>query len=62
MCSDEDVAVAMTNDLPKAHVLVSEMIPMDGFCLAEFRTGGKDDVVATDALALTSTKFDPGTT
>ena len=54
VCSDEDVAVAMTNDLPKAHVLVSEMVPMDGFHLVEFRTGGKDDAAAADALALMS--------
>lgn len=54
MCSDKDVAEALANDLPKAHILVSQMIPMDGARLAEFRTDGRDNVAAADAFALTS--------
>lgn len=54
VCSDEDVAEAMTNDLPKAHVLVSEMTPMKGYRLVTLRTDGPDDVAAADALALIS--------
>ena len=46
--------MALENDLPKAHILVSEMTPMQGYHLAELRADGPDDVVAADALALTS--------
>jgi len=54
VCSDEDVTEALTNDLPKAHILVSEMAPMMGFCLAEILANGPRDTEATDAFALTS--------
>jgi hypothetical protein len=54
VCSDEDVAKAMINDLLKAHILVSEMTPMKGFCLAEILANGPRDTEATNAFALTS--------
>ena len=36
VCSNEDVAKALVNDPPKAHILLSQMTPMEGLCLAEF--------------------------
>lgn len=36
VCSDEDIAKAMANDLPKAHILVYEMTFMEGYRLAKF--------------------------
>jgi hypothetical protein len=54
VCSDEDVAEAMANDLPKAHILVSEMTPMDGYRLANLHVDSLDDVAVADALAMTS--------
>jgi len=54
VCFDEDVAEAMMNDLPKEHVLVSEMTPMKGYRLATIQADGPDDVAAADALALIS--------
>ena len=54
MCSDEDVVEAVANDLPKAHIMVSLVVPMQGLRLAEFQTGGEANVVAADAFALTS--------
>lgn len=54
MCSDEDVAEALVNDLPKTHILVSEMTPMKGFHLAKIRADGQGDAAATDAFALMS--------
>ena len=44
----------MANDLPKEHVLVLEMTPMEGYHLANLRVDGPDDVAAVDALAMTS--------
>ena len=52
--SDEDVVEALTNGLPKAHILVSEMTPMEGFRLAEILDYGPCDTEAVDAFALTS--------
>jgi hypothetical protein len=40
VCSDEDVAAALENDLPRAHILVSEMTPMEGYRLAEIHADG----------------------
>ena len=40
MCSDEDVTEALSNDLPKAHILVSEMTSMEGFRMTEIRADG----------------------
>jgi hypothetical protein len=54
VCSDEDVVEALINGLPKAHILVSEMTPMEGFCLAKILADGPRDTKATDAIALTS--------
>ena len=54
MCSDEDVTEALMNDLPKAHILISEMAPMKGFCLAEIMADGPQDTEAADAFALMS--------
>ncbi|CAD6205328.1 unnamed protein product [Miscanthus lutarioriparius] len=54
VCSDEDVVKAVANDLPKAHIMVSQMVPMEGLRLAEFQIGGKANVAATDAFGLTS--------
>jgi hypothetical protein len=51
---DEYVAKVMINDLPKAHILVSEMTPMKGFCLTEILADGPCDTEAVDAFALTS--------
>jgi hypothetical protein len=34
VCTDDDVAEVLLNELPKAHVLVSEMTPMRGLRLA----------------------------
>ena len=42
------------NDLSKAHVLVSEMTPMKGFCLGKILVDGPQDVEAADAFALTA--------
>ena len=54
MCSDEDVVEALTNGLPKVHILVSKMTPMEGFRLAEILADGPCDTEAADAFALTS--------
>ena len=54
VCSDEDVAKALTNDLPKAHILVSEMTSMEGFRMTEIRADGPRDTKAANAFALTS--------
>lgn len=54
MCSDEYVTEALMNDLPKAHILVSEMTLMKGFRLAEIMVDGPHDTEAADAFALTS--------
>ena len=54
VCSDEDVADALANNLLKAHILVSEMTFMEGYCQAEFRTGRGDNAAVADAFALTS--------
>jgi hypothetical protein len=40
MCSNEDIVEALTNDLPKAHILISEMMLMKGFRLAEIMANG----------------------
>ena len=53
VCSDEDVTEALTNDLPKAHILVSEMTSMRGFHLFEVLVNGPCDTEAADAFALT---------
>lgn len=37
VCSDEDVAVPLENNLPKAHILVSETTPIEGYRLAEIQ-------------------------
>jgi hypothetical protein len=42
------------NDMLKAHILVSEMTPLEGFCLAKILTDGPQDIKAVDAFALTS--------
>ncbi|CAD6261232.1 unnamed protein product [Miscanthus lutarioriparius] len=52
--SDEDVVEALTKGLLKAHILVSEMMPMEGFCLAKIRADGPRDTEAIDTFALTS--------
>jgi hypothetical protein len=54
MCSDEDVTTALENDLRKAHILVSEMTPMEGYRLAEVLANNPRDTEAIDAFALTS--------
>ena len=54
VCSDSDVAEALANDLPKAHILVSEMTPMKGFHIAEILADGSSDTASADAFALTS--------
>ena len=51
VCSDEDVVEALTNGLPKAHILVLEMTPMEGFCWAEILADGTCDTKAVDAFA-----------
>lgn len=54
VCSNEDVIEALTIDLQKAHILASEMTPMERLCLAEFWTGGADDIAAIGGFAMTS--------
>lgn len=54
VCSDEDVTEAMENNLPKAHVLVSQMTPMDGKRSADSFEGGAEDLAASEAFAMTS--------
>ena len=54
MCSDEEVAEALINDLSKAHILVSKMTPMKGFHLDKIPADGPHDTKAADAFALTS--------
>jgi hypothetical protein len=54
VCSDENVVQELTNGLPKAHILVSEMTPMEGFRLVEILADGPHDTEAADAFALTS--------
>ena len=48
------MAEALANDLPKAHILVSEMTPMKGLRLAEILVDGSGDTASADAFALTS--------
>ena len=48
------MAEALANDLPKAHILVSKMTPMKGFCLAEILADGLGDTTSADAFALMS--------
>ena len=50
VCTDEEVAEVLVNNLPKAHILISEMTPMEGFHLAD----RPHDTEATYAFALTS--------
>ena len=40
VCSNEDVTEALMNDLPKAHILVSEMTSMEGFRMTEIGADG----------------------
>lgn len=54
VCSDEDVTEAMENNLPKAHVLVSQMTPVDGKRSADSFEGGAEDLAASEAFAMTS--------
>lgn len=54
VCSNEEVVEALAHDVPKAHILLSQMTPMEGFCLAEFRMEGEGNVAAADGFALTS--------
>lgn len=54
VCSDKDVTEALTNNLPKAHIHMSEMTPMNGFHLAKVMADGSCDTEATEAFALTS--------
>ena len=54
VCSDDDVAEALANYLTKAHILVSEMTPMKGFCLAKILADGTGDTASGDAFALMS--------
>ena len=42
------------NELPKAHILVSEMTPMEGFRLAKILADGPRNTEAANAFALTS--------
>ena len=44
----------MINGMPKAHILVSKMIPMEGFRLAKVLADGPRDTEAANAFALTS--------
>jgi hypothetical protein len=44
----------MANDLPKAHILVSKMTPMERYRLVELQADEPDDVTIADALAMTS--------
>ena len=41
------------NDLPKAHILVSELTPMKGIHLGKILADVPHDAEATDAFALT---------
>lgn len=54
VCSDEDVAEALANDLPKAHILVSQMVPMEGLHLAKFWTDRRETITVADAFTLIS--------
>jgi hypothetical protein len=54
VCSDEGVAEALANGLPKAHILVFEMSPMSGFRLCEILADGPNGTASVDAFALTS--------
>jgi hypothetical protein len=54
VCSNEVVTAALENDLPKVHILVSEMTPMEGYRLAEVLANNPHDTEAADAFALTS--------
>jgi hypothetical protein len=53
VCSDEDVTEALMNDLPKAHILISEMMPMKAFRLAEIMADRPRDTKAAYVFALT---------
>jgi hypothetical protein len=48
------VAEALLNELPKAHILVSEMTPMKGLRLGEIIGEGQLDAEAAEAFALTA--------
>lgn len=48
------MAEALLNELPKAHILVSEMTPMKGLCLGKIICEGWLDVEAAEAFALTA--------
>lgn len=52
--SDEDVTDALMNELPKAHILMLEMTPMEGFRLAEILADGPRSTEVANAFALTS--------
>ena len=54
VCLYEDMTEALINDLPKVHILVSEMTPMKGFRLAKIMADGPRDTEAIDSFALTS--------
>jgi hypothetical protein len=54
VCTDEEVAKALINDLPKAHILVSERTPMMGFHLVKILDDGPRDAEAVDAFTVTS--------
>jgi hypothetical protein len=54
MCSDEDIAEALMNDLPKVHILISEMMPMKRFRLAKIMANGPQDTEAVNCFTLTS--------
>lgn len=54
VCSDEAVAEAAANGLPKASALVSQMTAMEGARLADCFDGGIADATASEGFALTS--------
>jgi hypothetical protein len=54
VCNDEDVEAAILNGLLKAHILVSEMIPMKGLRLGEIINEGRVDAEAAKAFTSTA--------
>lgn len=54
VCTDEEVTASLENGLPKASVLVSEMIPMDEVQLADVFYDDLGDADAVEAFASTS--------
>lgn len=54
VCTDDEVAQALENGLPKASVLVSKMTLTEGVRLADCFEGGAANVQATQSFALTS--------